>query len=103
MGKQQPPNTKGHQLFLPNDLDQKIKTLAPYGTVDDFIIRCIREGLAPHWKQYISQEYASLQKNQNENRQGPIRRSSPADARKGSAKNGRHKGERTRTTEAQET
>ena len=61
MGKPQPPNTKGHQLFLPNELDQKLKLLATYGTVDDFIIKCIKEGLEPHWRKYVTQEYARLQ------------------------------------------
>ncbi len=62
MAKVQPPDTTGHQLYLPNELDRKLKLLAKYGTVDDFIIKCIEEGLEPHWKEYITKEYAKVQK-----------------------------------------
>ena len=87
MGKPQPPNTKGHQLYLPNELDRKIKTLATYGTVDDFIIKCIEEGLEPHWNEYVIQEYARLQEKKNENGPGSVRRSSQANAGETTAEN----------------
>jgi hypothetical protein len=88
MAKSQPPDTKGHQLFLPKELDQKLKLLAPYGTVDDFIIKCVREGLEPYWREYITQEYASLNSGDSiESRQRPVRRSSQSDAKKASAEN----------------
>jgi hypothetical protein len=60
MAKPQPPNTTGHQLFLPNELDRKLKLLAPYGTVDDFIIKCIEDGMDRRWREYVSREYARL-------------------------------------------
>jgi hypothetical protein len=87
MAKQQPPNTKGHTLFLPNELHQKLKLLASYGTVDNFIIQCIEDGLAPRWKEYVAEEYARLQEEEkNENRQRAVRRSSPPNAKKEPAK-----------------
>jgi hypothetical protein len=87
MGKTQPPNTKGHQLFIPNELHGKLKLLASYGTVDDFIIKCIEAGMAPHWRDYVSQEYARLNPGEKgENGQKAIRPSSPPDAREVAAK-----------------
>jgi hypothetical protein len=62
MAKAQPPNTTGHQLYVPNELHQKVKLLASYGTVDDFIIKCIEEGVEPHWREYVTKEYAKVQK-----------------------------------------
>ena len=70
MAKQQPPDTTGHQLYLPNELHQRIKVLAKYGTVDDFIIGCIKEGFEPLWKEYVTQEYARLQQGENKKRSG---------------------------------
>jgi hypothetical protein len=91
MGKIQPPDTTGHQLYLPDELDRKLKLLARYGTVDDFIIKCLEAGLAPHWKEYVAQEYARLhEEDKSENRQGTIRRSSSPDAGQASAKNRRN-------------
>ena len=94
MGKLQPPNTKGHQLYLPDELDRKIKSLTSYGTVDDFIIKCIEEGLQPHWDEFVTQEYARLQEKKNENGHGSVRRGSPPDAAKASAKNRKDKGKK---------
>ncbi|HUK26351.1 MAG TPA: hypothetical protein VLV49_17355 [Terriglobales bacterium] len=92
MAKSQPPNTTGHQLFIPNELDRKIKMLAAYGTVDEFIITCIEAGLEPHWKNYVSQEYARLQ--DDENGKEPVRRSAAPDVAKTSAENVRNKGKK---------
>jgi hypothetical protein len=60
MAKKQPANTTGHTLFLPDELDRKIKVLAKYGTADDLIIECIEEGIASRWKKWIAQEYARV-------------------------------------------
>ncbi len=71
MAKTQPPNTTGHQLYLPNELDRKIKMLARYGKVDDFIIKCIEAGIEPPWKEYVTQEYARLQQDENGSSKNP--------------------------------
>lgn len=92
MAKQRPPNTTAHQLYIPDDLDRKIKVLAKYGTVDDFIIKCIQDGMNPLWEAYVEQEYARLKpKYDDENKQGTIRRASPQDAPKAAAENHRNK------------
>jgi hypothetical protein len=81
MPKDKPPDTTTHTLHVPDELDRKLKMLAKYGTVDNFIVKCIEEGLAPRWKEYVAQEYARLKKSDyGENGQEPIRRSSPPDA-----------------------
>jgi hypothetical protein len=91
MAKQQPPNTKGHTLFLPNELHRKIKVLTKYGTADDLIIECVEEGISLRWKDWIAQEYAKVAEGtHDENRQGTVRRSSPPDATKASAESLRH-------------
>jgi hypothetical protein len=93
MPKKQPTDTTSHTLFLPNELDRKIKSLAKYGTADDFIIRCIEEGIVPHWKEWIAQEYAKVSEGvKDENRQGTVRRTSPPDAAEPSKENIRDKG-----------
>src|SRR5580693_1451609 len=82
MAKPQPPDTTSHTLFLPNELDRKIKTLAKYGTAYDLIIKCIEDGIAPHWKEWIAQEYAKVTEGvKHENGQRTIRRSSPPETR----------------------
>jgi hypothetical protein len=87
MAKVQPPDTTGHQLYLPNELDRKLKLLAKYGTVDDFIIKCLEAGLAPHWKEYVAQEYARLHDGeQDESKQTEVRRGSRQADKSGAAK-----------------
>ena len=74
MGKHQPPNTKGHQLYIPDELHQKLKLLFAHGTVDDFIIKCIEAGIKPHWEEYVTREYAKVQEGRRgENRKKSVR------------------------------
>lgn len=94
MAKKQPADTTSHTLFLPDELDRKIKVLAKYGAADDLIIKCVEEGIASRWKGWIAQEYAKVTEgSQDENRQGAVRRSSPPDAKQASKENRKDKGQ----------
>ncbi|HKI27356.1 MAG TPA: hypothetical protein VKA07_13610 [Candidatus Sulfotelmatobacter sp.] len=93
MPKKQPADTTSHTLFLPNELDRKIKSLTKYGTADDFIIQCIEEGIVPHWREWIAREYAKVNEGATgENGQGTVRRSPPPDVAKPTEENVRDKG-----------
>jgi hypothetical protein len=93
MAKKQPAGTTGRIIYIPNDLQVKLRALTSHGGMDELIIQCIRTAIEPRWREYSqSQLHQGIAYDgENENRQRPIRRGSAPDAGKASAKDQRNK------------
>ena len=56
MAKKQPPDTKTHTIFLPNEVHNRVKTLAGYGEVDALIVECVKEAIEWRWREWMKQQ-----------------------------------------------
>jgi hypothetical protein len=48
----QPPNTKSKTIYLPVELHAKLTRVAGYGKVEQLIIECLEEAIAPRYKKW---------------------------------------------------
>jgi hypothetical protein len=60
MRKSKPDGTVSHQIYLPEDADQKLKTIAKYGKWDDVIVECAVEGIEARWRAHIERAHAAI-------------------------------------------
>ena len=60
MGKTRPDNAVSHLLYVPVDLDRKLKNIARYGKVDDLIIECLEGAIGPRYEKWVKQELAKV-------------------------------------------
>jgi hypothetical protein len=60
MRKSKPDGTVSHQIYLPEDADRKLKTIAKYGTWDDAIVECAVEGIEARWRAHIERAHATI-------------------------------------------
>ena len=61
MAKTKPPGYNSLNVYLPEDLHNKIKSLVKFGKANDLIVECLAEAIAPRWKEWIERHHAELQ------------------------------------------
>ena len=87
MGKQRPPGTRIHTLYVPEDVHKQVASVAGYGAADDLIIECLREAMRPRWKKWLAEQTEKLDDESHESKQGTIRPSARQHVAKTAAKN----------------